>query len=53
MAPGDRLVSGDGVVHHTYVTPTVRHDRTSIEIRRFEAGRIASRLRADRFVAVH
>jgi len=49
LEPGDCLVFGGSVLHHTYVTPTMRNDRTSLEIRLFNANRIASRLRGDRF----
>jgi len=53
LAPGDCLVFGGGVLHHTYVAPAMQHDRTSLEIRLFDTKRIPARLRGDRFAAVH
>ena len=53
MAAGDCLVFGGGVLHHTHVAPTMRSDRTSLEIRLFDANRLPARLRGDRFVTVH
>ena len=53
MAAGDCLVFGGGVLHHTHVAPTMRSDRTSLEIRLFDAKHLPARLRGDRFVTVH
>jgi hypothetical protein len=53
LAPGDCLAFGAGVLHHTHVSPAMRQDRTSLEIRLFDANRIAARLQGDRFVAMH
>jgi hypothetical protein len=53
MEPGDCLVFGAGVLHHTHVSPAMRQDRTSLEIRLFDSNRIFARLQGDRFVAVH
>jgi hypothetical protein len=53
LAPGDCLVFGGSVLHHTHVTPAMQHDRTSIEIRFFDANRIPARLHGQRFAAVH
>jgi hypothetical protein len=52
MEPGDCLVFGGGVLHHTYVMPTMRADRISLEIRLFDARHLPSRLGGDRFVSV-
>ena len=53
MCPGDCLTFGGGVLHHTHVSPEMRLDRTSIEMRFFDANRIDPRLHRDRFVAIH
>ena len=53
MAAGDCLVFGGGVLHHTHVAPSMRSDRTSLEIRLFDARHLPERLRGDRFVTVH
>ncbi|MEO8922805.1 MAG: hypothetical protein ABI330_08260 [Caldimonas sp.] len=52
MRPGDCLAFTGGVLHHTHVSRSMRHDRTSLEIRLFDAARIPARLHGDRFVAV-
>ena len=49
LAPGDALVFGGGVLHHTHVAPTMTHDRTSLELRFFPA-EPPPRLRGDRFL---
>jgi len=53
MQAGDALVFDGGVLHRTHVTPAMRADRTSLEIRFFDAGRIDERLRNDHFISVH
>jgi hypothetical protein len=53
LAPGDCLAFGAGVLHHTHVSPAMRQNRTSLEIRLFDASRIAARLHGGRFVVVH
>ncbi|MEP6739337.1 MAG: phytanoyl-CoA dioxygenase family protein [Caldimonas sp.] len=53
LEPGDALVFGGGVLHHTHVTPTMTRARTSVELRFFAADRIPDRLRGDRFTNVH
>jgi hypothetical protein len=53
LAPGDALVFGGGVLHHTHVAPTMTRDRTSLELRFFPAGEPPSRLRGDRFLTLH
>ena len=53
MRPGDCLAFGGNVLHHTHASPSMRHDRTSLEIRLFDASRIPERLVGDRFVALH
>ncbi len=53
MRPGDCLAFGGGVLHHTHVSPEMQRDRTSIEMRFFDANRIDPRLHGDRFVALH
>ena len=50
LAPGDALVFGGGVLHHTHVAATMTKDRTSLELRFFPAGSIPDRLRGDRFL---
>ncbi|MEO8526615.1 MAG: phytanoyl-CoA dioxygenase family protein [Caldimonas sp.] len=49
LQPGDALVFGGGVLHHTHVRDGMHLDRTSVELRFFAAGRIPERLRHDRF----
>ncbi len=53
LAPGDALVFGGGVLHHTHVASTMTRDRTSLELRLFPAGRPPSRLHADRFLILN
>ena len=50
MQPGDVLLFCGDILHRTYVTPAMRNDRTSIELRFFAADRIPPRLARDRFV---
>ena len=50
LAPGDALVFGGGVLHHTHVLPAMHLDRTSVELRFFPAKDIPERLRHDRFL---
>lgn len=50
MQPGDVLLFRSGVLHRTHVTPAMRSDRTSIELRFVGANRIPPRLAHDRFV---
>jgi Phytanoyl-CoA dioxygenase (PhyH) len=50
LAPGDALVFGGGVLHHTHVAATMTNDRTSLELRLFPAGTLPARLRGDRFL---
>ncbi|MDQ2736095.1 MAG: phytanoyl-CoA dioxygenase family protein, partial [Pseudomonadota bacterium] len=52
MRPGDGLAFTGNVLHHTHVSSSMRQDRTSLEIRLFDAARIPARLHGDRFVAV-
>ena len=52
MQPGDCLAFAGNVLHHTQVSPAMQRDRTSLEIRLFDANRLPTRLRGDRFVAV-
>jgi hypothetical protein len=52
LNPGDCLAFGGGVLHHTHVAPTMRSDRTSLELRLFDANRLPARLRGDRFLSV-
>ena len=53
LAPGDALVFGGGVLHHTHVAPGMTGDRTSLELRFFPAGEPPARLRGDRFLTLH
>jgi len=50
MQPGDALLFRGDVLHRTHVTPEMMKDRTSIEIRFFEANKIPERLKGDRFI---
>jgi hypothetical protein len=52
MSAGDVLLFGGDILHRTYVAPTMKHDRTSIELRFFPADEIPVRLSGDRFVPV-
>ena len=53
MEPGDALVFDGGALHRTHVAPSMHADRTSVELRFFDAARIPPRLRADTFIHVH
>jgi len=53
MNPGDALVFGGGVLHHTHVAATMSRERTSLELRFFPAGSLPPRLRGDRFLPLH
>jgi hypothetical protein len=53
LEPGDALLFGGGVLHRTHVTPAMRHDRTSVELRFFAASDLPERLRDHRFLVVH
>jgi len=53
LAPGDALIFGGGVLHHTHVAATMTRDRTSLELRYFPAGSPPPRLRGDRFLSLH
>ena len=53
MRPGDALLFGGGVLHRTHVEPAMGSDRTSLELRLFDAARIPPQLRDDRFIPVH
>jgi hypothetical protein len=53
MQAGDALVFSGGVLHHTHVTAAMTRERTSVELRFFDASRIPDRLRGDRFLAMH
>jgi hypothetical protein len=53
LEPGDALVFGGGVLHHTHIAPTMTHDRTSLELRFFAAADLPVRLRGDRFLPLH
>lgn len=48
---GDALLIAAGTIHRTHVTPSMRQDRTSLELRFVRADAIPSRLAGDRFVA--
>jgi hypothetical protein len=50
LQPGDALVFGGGVLHHTHVRPGMHLDRTSLELRFFASGKIPNRLRQDCFL---
>ena len=50
LAPGDALVFGGGVLHHTHVAPSMTGDRTSLELRFFPAAQRPARLYGDRFL---
>ena len=52
MRAGDCLAFTGSVLHHTHVSPSMQHDRTSLEIRLFDAHRIPARLGGDRFIAL-
>ncbi len=52
MNPGDALLLRGDTLHRTHVTPAMKHDRTSIELRFFCAQPLPERLRGDRFVCV-
>jgi ectoine hydroxylase-related dioxygenase (phytanoyl-CoA dioxygenase family) len=52
MQPGDCLAFAGNVLHHTQVSAAMRHDRTSLELRFFDAHRLPRRLGGDRFVAM-
>lgn len=52
MQPGDCLAFAGNVLHHTQVAATMRRDRTSVELRLFDARRLPARLHRDLFVAV-
>jgi hypothetical protein len=49
---GDALLFPGGALHRTHVTPQMRHDRTSIELRFFRADRVPARLLNERFVTL-
>ena len=53
LRPGDALVFGGGVLHHTHVAEPMTHDRTSLELRFFPAGKPPERLRGDRLLTLH
>ncbi|HMC14768.1 MAG TPA: phytanoyl-CoA dioxygenase family protein [Albitalea sp.] len=50
LNPGDALLLPGGTLHRTHVTPSMTHDRTSIELRFFKPQPLPERLRGDRFV---
>jgi hypothetical protein len=50
MQLGDIVLIQSGTLHRTHVTPAMRSDRTSIELRFVAANRIPLRLAQDRFV---
>jgi hypothetical protein len=52
LEAGDVLCFRGDVLHRTHVTPAMKADRTSIEIRFFPADRIPERLRFDRFIPI-
>ena len=51
MQPGDAVLLSGDTLHRTHVTPAMRQDRTSIELRFFHAQPLPERLRGDRFVS--
>jgi ectoine hydroxylase-related dioxygenase (phytanoyl-CoA dioxygenase family) len=51
LNPGDALLLRGDTLHRTHVTPSMRHDRTSIELRFFMPQPLPERLRGDRFVS--
>jgi hypothetical protein len=50
LHPGDALLFRGDLLHRTYVTPQMDHDRTSIELRFFPGDAIPERLKQDRFI---
>ena len=52
MAAGDALLFRGDVLHRTHVTPAMRRDRFSVELRFFDGDRWPARLTGDRCVAV-
>ena len=52
MNPGDALVFAGDLLHRTYVTPPMRHDRTSLELRFFSSNALPERLSRETFVAI-
>lgn len=52
MAPGDTLLFEGDVLHRTYVDPTMRSGRSSVELRFFNGDRLPERLAGDRCAAV-
>ena len=53
MRAGDALVFDGSVLHRTHVAPSMRSDRTSLELRVVDAARLPHRLRGDRFISLH
>ena len=53
LRPGDALVFDGRVLHRTHVAPSMRNDRTSLELRVVDAARLPDRLRGDRFIILH
>lgn len=53
MAAGDALVFGGGLLHRTHVTASMSRQRTSVELRFFDASRLHARMRGWRLMALH
>jgi hypothetical protein len=52
LQPGDALLFCGNILHRTHVTPTMIHDRTSIELRFFPADNFPARLKGSRVVRI-
>ncbi|HEX2541585.1 MAG TPA: phytanoyl-CoA dioxygenase family protein [Caldimonas sp.] len=53
LAPGDALVFPGGLLHRTHVTPAMRRERTSIDLRFVAPARARRRLPGQRLLALH
>src|SRR5260221_614307 len=52
MEAGDAVLMRGDILHRTLVTPEMTQDRTSIELRFFEAKNLPVRFKGDRFVVL-
>src|SRR6266404_3531060 len=52
MEAGDAVLMRGDILHRTLVTPEMTQDRTSIELRFFEANNLPVRFKGDRFVVL-
>jgi hypothetical protein len=50
MEAGDAVLMRGDILHRTFVTPEMTHDRTSIELRFFATNALPGRLKGDRFL---